>query len=209
MVSLIEKYDRETENTRKDMQSFQRETALVEKTLKNISGASVRDLDYSLKIVTERMKGLDRGSQEFKELTNQAKKFKAELERINNEQREAKSVFSRGVDFFNRNWGVITQAIASISGLSFTLRKAASEFAKMEDVLASTRKYTGLADAAVRELNEDFKKMDTRTSREQLNEFAGAAGRLGITSKDAIEDFVDAADKISVALGDDLGDGRP
>lgn len=207
MVSLIEKYDRETENTRKDMQSFQRETALVEKTLKNISGASIRDLDYSLKIVTAQMKDLDRGSQRFKDLTQQAKKFKAELERINNEQREAKSVFSRGVDFFNRNWGVITQAIASISGLSFTLRKAASEFAKMEDVLASTRKYTGLADAAVRELNEDFKKMDTRTSREQLNEFAGAAGRLGITSKDAIEDFVDAADKISVALGDDLGDG--
>lgn len=49
--------------------------------------------------------------------------------------------------------------------------------------------------------------MDTRTSREQLNELAGAAGRLGITSKDAIEEFVDAADKISVSLGDDLGKG--
>ncbi len=206
MVSLIEKYDRETDNTRKDMQSVQRETALVEKTLKNISGASIRDLDYSLKIVTERMKGLDRGSQEFKDLTQQAKKFKAELERINNEQREAKSVFSRGVDFFNRNWGVITQAIATFSGLSFTIRKAVSEYAKMEDALASTRKYTGMADDAVRNLNEDFKKMDTRTAREQLNEYAGIAGRLGVTSEDAVKEFVDGADKIQVALGDDLGE---
>ena len=49
--------------------------------------------------------------------------------------------------------------------------------------------------------------MDTRTAREQLNELAGSAGRLGITSKDMIEEFVDGADKINVALGDDLGEG--
>ena len=49
--------------------------------------------------------------------------------------------------------------------------------------------------------------MNTRTSREQLNELAGAAGRLGKQSKKDIEDFVEAADKINVALGDDLGKG--
>ena len=56
-------------------------------------------------------------------------------------------------------------------------------------------------------MNEDFKRMDTRTSREQLNALAGAAGRLGITNQKMIEEFVDGADKINVALGDDLGEG--
>ena len=40
-------------------------------------------------------------------------------------------------------------------------------------------------------MNEDFKRMDTRTSREQLNALAGAAGRLGITNQKMIEEFVD------------------
>lgn len=48
--------------------------------------------------------------------------------------------------------------------------------------------------------------MDTRTSREELNGLAAAAGRLGITSEAAIKDFVDGSDKIRVALGDDLGE---
>ena len=73
--------------------------------------------------------------------------------------------------------------------------------------MAEVRKYTGQTDEQVREMNEDFKRMDTRSSREQLNALAGAAGRLGITAKKDIEEFVDGADKIGVALGDDLGEG--
>lgn len=48
--------------------------------------------------------------------------------------------------------------------------------------------------------------MNTRTAREELNQLAGSAGRLGITATSDIEEFVDAADKINVALGDDLGE---
>ncbi len=48
--------------------------------------------------------------------------------------------------------------------------------------------------------------MDTRTARAQLNDLAGDAGRLGITSKQQILDFVEAADQINVALGEDLGE---
>ena len=77
----------------------------------------------------------------------------------------------------------------------------------MEESMANVRKYTGQTDEEVHRMNEDFKRMDTRTAREQLNELAGSAGRLGITSKDMIEEFVDGADKINVALGDDLGEG--
>ena len=55
-------------------------------------------------------------------------------------------------------------------------------------------------------MNETFKNMNTRTPREKLNQLAQDAGRLGIHTKQAVEEFVDGADKINVALGDDLGD---
>ena len=67
--------------------------------------------------------------------------------------------------------------------------------------MADTMKYTCQTKEEVLDMNEHFKTIDTHTSREQLNELAGAAGRLGITSKATIEDFVDAADKITVSLG--------
>lgn len=88
-----------------------------------------------------------------------------------------------------------------------TIRKCAQAYADMEESMANVRKYTGQTDEEVHRMNEDFKRMDTRTAREQLNELAGSAGRLGITSKDMIEEFVDGADKINVSLSDDLGEG--
>jgi TP901 family phage tail tape measure protein len=207
LVTTIDKYDNEIDAAKSDMQNVRRETKLVSETLGNISGASIRDLEYSLKIVEDRLRGMKRGTEEFQSMTAQAKRLRTELSSIRNEGSAQQSWMGKMADGFNKWQAAAMTAVATLTGLSLTVRKCVDDYAKMEDVLASTRKYTGLSDQSVRDLNEDFKKMDTRTSREQLNNFAGAAGRLGITSKEAIEDFVDGADKVSVALGDDLGDG--
>jgi TP901 family phage tail tape measure protein len=87
------------------------------------------------------------------------------------------------------------------------VRGCVQSFAEMDQEMYNVTKYTGWTIEQVKRLNEDFRKMDTRTSREQLNQLAQAAGRLGITSEEGVKDFVDAADKIGVALGDDLGQG--
>lgn len=76
----------------------------------------------------------------------------------------------------------------------------------MDEEMTNVRKYTGQTADEVERMNEDFKKMETRTAREKLNQLAGDAGRLGITATSLVEEFVDGADKINVALGDDLGD---
>ena len=76
----------------------------------------------------------------------------------------------------------------------------------MDDEMTNVRKYTGQAADEVERMNEDFKRIDTRTPRQKLNQLAEDAGRLGITSTAAVEEFVDGADKINVALGDDLGE---
>lgn len=80
-------------------------------------------------------------------------------------------------------------------------------FAQMDEAMTDVMKYTGQTKREVEDMNETFKRMETRTAREELNALAGAAGRLGITARKDIEGFVSAADKINVALGDDLGEG--
>ena len=77
----------------------------------------------------------------------------------------------------------------------------------MQEHISGVIKYTGMGAEAAAELNEEFKKMDTRTSREALNDLAADTGRLGLKGKKDMLDFVQAADQINVALGADLGDG--
>jgi len=78
--------------------------------------------------------------------------------------------------------------------------------AQLDDAYARVRKTTGLSKEEVAGLNEAFKRMDTRTSREQLNDLAYQAGKLGINTREAVEEFVRASDVINIALGDVLGD---
>lgn len=206
----IDKYDKEIADATRAAADLTRENKLIEQTLKNIDGSNIRDLEYSLKLVNEQLRGTNRGDARFDELTEKARQLKEEIKKVNDElnvPEKKGNIIQRSADFLNRNWGAITQAWAGITGLTSTVRQCTNAYAEMEDVMADTMKYTGQSKEEVVEMNEDFKKMDTRTSREQLNALAGAAGRLGITSKEAIEEFVDAADKISVSLGDDLGKG--
>lgn len=85
-------------------------------------------------------------------------------------------------------------------------RKAVNAYASMEQEMANVRKFTGMEAEDVEQLNEQLKKINTRTSREDLNKLAQEAGRLGKTSQEDVLGFVRAADKINVAL-DDLGEG--
>lgn len=78
----------------------------------------------------------------------------------------------------------IQAAIQAINGVRQVLQQTVSDFATMEEAMAQVRKYTGMTTDEVKDLNEALKKIDTRTSRERLNELAGDAGKLGITAKD-------------------------
>lgn len=205
--TTIDKYNQEIQQATTKCSDLQRENELIDRTLKNISGSTMRDLEYSLKLVNEQLRGTRQGTEEYERLTKSAKQLKTQIAAINDEQKEQKSAWSRMVDVFNVNFGAITQGIAALSGLSFTIRKCTDAYAEMNQEMYNVTKYTGQNIGQVEEMNEDFKKLDTRTSRTELNQLAEAAGRLGIQSKEKIEEFVDAADKINVALGDDLGQG--
>lgn len=181
----------------------------VNQILKNLSSASYKDLQTVAKALNRELKSgaIERNSEEWKKLQGQLQQVRTEMQRINNEGKATSGFLSRLWNGLNKNWGALTQVVGSLTALTVTLKASAQAYADMEESMANVRKYTGQTDEKVRRMNEDFKRMDTRTAREQLNGLAGSAGRLGITSKEMIEEFVDGADKINVALGDDLGEG--
>ena len=206
VVTLMQQYDREIGEANVDIKETKRQMQLVDNTLAHLKTSSVRDLEYSMKVLNKEMRGLDRGSEAFKQMQQQAKQLKTELEAVRAEGKAQQSWINKTADWFNRMQGVILGVIATISGLTFTIKSCVEKFASMDEEMTNVRKYTGQTSDEVERMNEDFKKMETRTAREELNQLAGDAGRLGITATSLVEEFVDGADKINVALGDDLGD---
>lgn len=202
-------FDKEINRINASLKTLRTNQEQVNRTFNNLSSASYKELSVVMKTVQKQLRSgaVERNSEEWKKLQQKLKEVKREMNAINSESKETTSLWSRFVNVLNTNWGAVSQIIAAYAGLSMTIRKCAQAYADMEESMANVRKYTGQTDGEVRRMNEDFKRMDTRTAREQLNELAGSAGRLGITSKDMIEEFVDGADKINVALGDDLGKG--
>lgn len=206
VVTLMQKYDKEIDSTNVDIKETKRQMQLVNNTMANLKTSSIRDLEYSIKALNQQMQGMQRGTEQFKQMELKAKQLKAELQAVRAEGVAQESWIKRSADWFNRMQGLALGAVAAISGITFTVKKCVEEYAKMDDEMTNVRKYTGQAAEEVERMNEDFKKMDTRTPRQKLNQLAEDAGRLGITSTAAVEEFVDGADKINVALGDDLGD---
>lgn len=206
VVTLMQKYDKEIDSTNVDIKETKRQMQLVNNTMSNLKTSSIRDLEYSIKALNQQMQGMQRGTEQFKQMQLQAKQLKAELQAVRAEGVAQESWIKRSADWFNRMQGLALGAVAAISGITFTVKKCVEEYAKMDDEMTNVRKYTGQAAEEVERMNEDFKQLDTRTPRQKLNQLAEDAGRLGITSTAAVEDFVDGADKINVALGDDLGD---
>ena len=206
VVTLMQQYDKEIDSTNVDIKETRRRMQLVNNTLATLKTSSIRDLEYSVKALNQQMRGMQRGTEQFKQMELKAKQLKAVLQAVRAEEVAQESRIKRLADWFNRMQGVALGAVAAISGITFTVKKCVEVYAKMDDEMTNVRKYTGQAAEEVERMNEDFKQMDTRTPRKKLNQLAEDAGRLGITSTAAVEEFVDGADKINVALADDLGD---
>ena len=205
--ALGDKLSKDLSKATKEMKTFAVQTMDVDKVLKNLSDASINQLAKAAKSLNAQLKNIPANTEKYREIANQLQQVRTRQAELRSEMTASKGWMSTVADGFNRWQGAIIAFAGSITGLTMTIRKAVQDYADMEEAMADVRKYTGLADEGVRELNEDLKQMDTRTTRERLNELAGDAGRLGIQGKDAILEFVDAADKINVALGDDLGEG--
>ena len=157
-------------------------------------------------------KNITIGSDEYIKKAEQIKRLRTVIEEHNQSLKTAAkgwdSLRSKLSDFGNMFTGL--QSLFSIfNGAVSGLKSLAKDAAALDDVYATVRKTTNMTREEVLALNETFKNMDTRTSRQELNLLAEVAGRLGVAAKGgqkAVIEFVEAADIINIALGDVLGE---
>lgn len=168
-----------------------------------LSYSELRKAAASLK---RQMDNATPGTEKWKALRADYLLTRQRMREVEVQARETRFSLSKMADGVNRYAAMGAGVVGALTGVALTARKCVDEYAEMEEAEAQVIKYTGMTRDEVKGLNEEFKEMDTRTAREKLNALAGDAGRLGITGKKDVLEFVDAADKINVALGEDLGD---
>lgn len=174
--------------------------------LNNLSNSSIHGLNNALKYLRNELKSTRPNTEAWHNYANQIKEVQARIAELNGEFKEQRSLWDRFKDWSETAWPALDLLSQWGNGIVDIGRKAVDAFASMDQEMANVRKFTGMTEAQVEELNEAFKNIDTRTSREDLNKLAQEAGRLGKTSPEDIMGFVRAADKVNVAL-DDLGEG--
>lgn len=202
----IEKAKKEVRELEKQLEEAQSATENVRNALENLNSLSLRDLEKTLHTLNKQFKNAKQGTEAYTELAAKIRVVKEQISSVRQELKESQSPWERFQKWALDAWPALDLLRNWYDTAISTLRGFVDAYAEMDQEMASVRKFTGMTEAQVDELNEQFKTLDTRSSREQLNMLAQDAGRLGKQSVEDVMGFVRAADKVNVAL-DDLGSG--
>lgn len=202
----IQKAQNQLKKYEKQMDEIQSATEGVGKVLGRLDKATPRQLEKTLRLLNKQLKDMPQGSEVWNSHVEQIKQVKKQLEEVRGELKLQESGWDKLTGFINKGGATIAAVALGADQAIAAMRGWVDEYAQMDQEQANVRKFTGMTEEQVSALNEEFKKMDTRTSREGLNQLAQEAGRLGKTSQEDVLGFVRAADQINVAL-DDLGEG--
>ena len=193
----------------KEMNNALTKVGQIESAMKHLSLQSEKDLKKTKNLIISMMNEIPRGTKQWDEYNEKLKQVKAELKKLADEQ---KVVTDSGLSMkdmldIGGNLSMIAVSVLQVKdSVAEFMRDNVNSYIELDAEMANVQKFTGMTRQSVEELNEEFKKIDTRTSVVELNKLAEEAGRLGKTSKEDVLGFVKAADIINVAL-DDLGEG--
>lgn len=198
---------------RRELREAQRELKLMEsaindvqRVMSNLDKATPKQLQAALKQLNRELQNMERGTAAWNEQVKKIQLVKAEITKVNKSLVEQGGLWQR----FSKTMFLVGNAIFAVQQAFVAVvtagREAVNAYAEMDQEMANVRKYTDMSKESVESLNEEFKKMDTRSSREHLNQLAQEAGRLGRKTQEDVLGYTRAADQVNVALNE-LGEG--
>ena len=204
----IDNISKKLKETGRQIDQVRTKADKVRAAMRSLDAATPKQLRETIRAITSELNSgkIARGSKEWDAYVAKLKIAKAELAKVQAEMSVTTTKATKLRDVIN-SWGAsVAAGMAAFAGLVMTGRKAVQAYADIDTAMANTRKFTGMTAEQVEDLNEEFRKLNTRTSREELNLLAQEAGRLGKSSKEDIMGYVKAAQILNVALSD-LGEG--
>ena len=201
----MKKAETELRKVNREMRSMESNAQQAARVMQSLDKATPRELRRTLQQLKRELEGIERGSKAWEAQSAKIRRVQDELDGVNRSLRVHETRWQRFTRRMGDFKGAIMGGVAAVAGVGAAVNEAVKAYAGMEQEMANVSKFTGMTGEQVAALNEEFKKMDTRTSREELNRLAQEAGMLGKTAQEDVLGYVRAADVLNVAL-DDLGE---
>ena len=145
------------------------------------------------------------GTEEWKEYAKQLKEVLARQTELKAASTNTGGVLDGIAGKANTYFGAMAMGVQVFDRISNELDDVRKDYLEYDEALTSASRTTNLTKEEVEALSDELRKMDTRTSQNELIALVEVAGKLGISGENDILGFVSAADKINVALSKDLG----
>lgn len=198
VTKSIEEKNRVLEQSKTKLAALERQ--------QSVSSMTISELNKRIRELNAVLSKTDPRTPRWKELNDELRNTRSRLLELTRQSKNTNGVLFNLAERINRYIGLITAGFATM-GLAVTgINRARKAWSDYDESLVDAMKTTNLTRGEVEELSAELAKLDTRTSQNDLLDMARIGGKLGITGKDNILEFVRAADQISVALGRDLGD---
>ena len=190
-VKKLAELEVELEKAKADYQKLDQQKTEYVKNNK-LETMTIHELSQEYKQYQMLLRNLDPNSDYYRKTQDYLDALKSRMSELNRRITETKNSLQKFAEGFNHIAFAITNTLAIKDRIVQWADQYVQSFAQMDEAMTDVMKYTGQTKREVEEMNETFKRMETRTAREELNALAGAAGRLGITARKNIEGFVSA-----------------
>ena len=204
----------------KAVSDLRRQYAQLEQTMKGtrLSQAQLNDIVARSKTGRANITEL---RQAYKQLEEELNLINTKSEAFANRQKELKNlkkVIDDATGAANKHgnaWSTALKNLTAYAGLfqvfnaiKDTVTSAIKKNFEYSSSLTDIRKVSGLTMQDVNKLSEELAKIDTRTSIDGLAQLAYEGAKLGMSKYgvDGMAQFVKAADKINVAIGEEMGE---
>lgn len=166
--------------------------------------ASINELKQAYNQLSEELNQLNTKSKEFNEKQKDLKDLKKNIDNA-----------TGAISKHGNSWQMAVKNLTAYVGLfgvfnaiKDTVTSAIKKNFEYSSSLTDIRKVSGLTMQDVNKLSEELAKIDTRTSIDGLAQLAYEGAKLGMGKYgvDGMAQFVKAADKINVAIGEEMGE---
>ena len=145
------------------------------------------------------------GTENFKKLSAELVQTKARLADLTHTAKTTHQILGVQIQGWGDLWAVIHSGISTVTRVWNLITRATDAYREYDEAITDAMKTTNLSKEEVTALSDELEKLNTRTAQNELLALLRIGGKLGVEGEDKLLGFVRAADKINVALNEDLG----
>ena len=179
-------------------------TERIRNAINNLSGTSLKDLRRALVAAKSELGKTFENDPNLKKRQQDVKTLQAQIDKLTGSVNKHGNAWSAALKNLTAYAGLF-QVFNAVKG---TVTSAIKKNFEYSSSLTDIRKVSGLTMQDVNKLSEELAKIDTRTSVDGLAQLAYQGAKLGMGKYgvDGMAQFVKAADKINVAIGEEMGE---